>query len=350
VFFLPAEGAVSEMLQNRGIPYAVIKEGRYNNQTKTLRDVFVFGLCLLPGLLRLFRAIRKYRVKLIYSNAVRNCVLTALAGSLFGIPVVWHIHHYFSDKKAINLLTSLGRLSCIRQIVFVSNFVRSQFPLFTEKSVVIYNGVDINKIRERSDRSSLDITGNIGVMGEKRIVSVIANIQRAKAQETLIMSIPIILNEYPECHFVFVGRVFEKSYYEALQKIANKIGINECVSFPGYCDDVPGLLKGIYLNIITSVESFSLILLECMSLGVPTLVPDVGGPLEVIGKSVPEVTYEFSNERDLAGKVVRLLKDDYLYSSIRNYFRERANDLNINIFNERIGEVVDQVMCGRVRN
>ncbi len=64
------------------------------------------------------------------------------------------------------------------------------------------------------------------------------------------------------------------------------LGIEHCVEFLGYREDVPDLIKQSDMLIVPSVnEPFGIILLECMATGTPIVTTRSHGALETLGFS-----------------------------------------------------------------
>ncbi len=346
IFFIPGEGEVSKELRGREIDYKVIHIGNYNFSKKGMDDVLRLIYYFPAVFYTVYKYVKKNKIDLIYSNAVRYSIWTSLIGNILSVPVIWHIHHFFDDNKAKFIINQFGKLKSIKKIVFVSNFVKNQFPSLARKSITVYNGIDTNEFRKKAISSVLNSRNNLDLPNDIKIVSMINHIMLTKGQEIFIKSIPHIVKGNQKVHFVLVGRVVKESYYHFLQKLINELGIKKYVSFLGYCRDIPGLLNNVYINTITSVEGCPIILYESHALGVPTLVPDVGGASETVRNDRGELIYEFGNEQDLAQKILKLLKDEDLYFSIRDNCKNWSNNFDVKIFNQKIKRIVGQALKG----
>ena len=255
--------------------------------------------------------------------------------------MVWHIHHYFSDKKAIQLLNWCGRLSCIRKIVFVSDFVRRQFQFLSNKSIVIYNGVDTASLRRERDNSPYDLRARLKIPSDYKIVSLIANILEAKEQHVLIKAIPNIINRYSKVHFVLVGSLEDEAYGNYLMQSAVETGVSGYLSCLGFCDDIPGVLRSVTANAVTSIEGCPMALLECAVLGVPAVVPDVGGSLELVRQGNVGLIYSYQDCEDLARKILELLTKRGLYEDFRKECQKWSKSVDIGKFNMKIRGIID---------
>ena len=341
-FFIPAQGPVAQELKRLGIDYTVIDIGTYNPSRKSLKDILKF-LCYFPGVfIQLFRYFKKNRVDLIYSNTIQAAVFTATIGNLFSSAVIWHIHHYFNDYKARFVINLFGKFKSIKKIVFVSDFVQKQFPSLAGKSSLIYNGIDIAKIRENSNSPPFEKP--VSLPKDKKLISIITHITATKNQETLIKAIPLILKKCSNVHFLIVGKTTDTAYHQHLRDLIRQLGISEYVTFTGYCNNVPGLLKDIYVNVITSVEGCPMILLESLAMAVPSVIPDMGACKEIAKEGRCSLVYKYFDENSLAEKISLYLNDKTLYENNKKYCLTDVQTLNISVFNEMIKKIVNDAL------
>lgn len=340
IFFIPEFGQVSEELKRRKIDYEVVRFGDYSFLKKKIKDILKL-ICYFPFVfLKVYHYVRKNRIDLIYSNAVRTSIWTSLIGNICSIPIIWHIHHFFEDNKAKFIINKFGKCKSVKKIIFVSDFVRNQFPALSTKSILVYNGIDVNKLKQKADASDFDLSKKANIPEDNKIISIITHVLSTKGQDVLLKSIPHILKENQKVHFLVTGSILEESYYCFLKKLVVDLGIENHVSFLGYCSDIPGLLNYVHTNVVTSVEGCPMIVLECLALDIPVVVPDIGGSKEIAKKGNAGLIYEYGNEKDLAQKILMFLKDDNLYSLTRKNCKECSDKLDIKTFHRKIKQVV----------
>lgn len=344
IFFVPGKGPLTKELDDRNIDYKILPLGSYSDGKKGLKDI-INMLCYFPRVFKeAYQYIRKNDISLVYSNSSRSFIWSSLIGTFLSIPVIWHVHNFFEDRKTRVFLNLLGRLRSIKKLIFVSNAVRQQFSSLEYKSAVIYNGFTANNITKQS--SSPDIRGQFSISPSTKIISIIAWISRPKKLEIYIRSIPHILAKCKDVHFLIVGQAKEghNDYYLYLKKLTSELGIESSITFYGHCNDLSSLLCNIYVNCITSLETYSLVIPEAYASGVPVIVPDVGGPPELVKDGETGLIYEFGNEIDLADKISLLLKDADLHRSLSQNCRDYVHEFDMNKFNERVKTVVYQTL------
>ena len=340
IFFVPKEGPLTEELRDRGTKYEIIPLGDYNVGTKRVLDIFKLLYYFPRVLKRAYKYCKKNKIALIYSNGARSLIWAPLIGYILSIPVIWHVHNFFLDDKSKFLLRQLGKLNIVTRIVFVSHSLKSQFSNFDKKSDVIYNGINIDEFRK--DFKPSGIREKFGIPKSKKIISTISSIMPLKKQEIFIQAIPYILEKYTNVHFIIVGEVQEgrEVYYNSLINLIKELEIEGNVTFTGYRNDVHSLLREIFVNIVNSLEAFALVIPEAACLEVPSIGPNIGGANEIIKNRKTGLVYKFGDEKDLAEKILTLLKDENLYYKMKDNCREYVNKFDIKGFNKRIRRIV----------
>ena len=79
------------------------------------------------------------------------------------------------------------------------------------------------------------------------------------------------------------------------------------------------------------VETFGLTILEAMVYGIPAIVPNIGGPVELIDDGVNGFTVDPLNIEILVGKVKSLMEDKTLYSKFSNAAIEKSKKFKFDV-------------------
>lgn len=94
------------------------------------------------------------------------------------------------------------------------------------------------------------------------------------------------------------------------ERLAEELAIAPAVRFLGFRDDVDRLMTRASILLATCpVEGFGLTVLEAMASGLPVIVPDSGGPCEILGGLDERALYR-SDDAAHAGSRLRSLADD----------------------------------------
>ncbi|HJQ38105.1 MAG TPA: glycosyltransferase [Thermoanaerobaculia bacterium] len=142
---------------------------------------------------------------------------------------------------------------------------------------VIHNGVDLAAL----DAATVD--GTLPWPEEWRDALLIActgNFIAYKGHRVLLHAFQQIVRNRPDARLVLIGEGPER---EALQQLANTLGIAQYVVMPGSREDVPALLRHCRLYVQPSlVESFGIAAAEAMASRLPVVAARVGGLPELV--------------------------------------------------------------------
>jgi glycosyltransferase involved in cell wall biosynthesis len=106
----------------------------------------------------------------------------------------------------------------------------------------------------------------------------------------------------------------EEAYAASLRARAAALGVAERVEFLGFVDDVAGVLAStdVLVHSSTIPEPFGQVVVEAMGAGCAVIVPDQGGPAEVVTDGVDGVTYAMGDAGALGKALQRLAGDEDL--------------------------------------
>lgn len=344
LFLVPEKGPLTDRLKEMNIRYYVLDIGTYSIGEKRLGDVVTY-LKKAPGVfVEAYRIIKKEDVALLYINSARNFVWSTLLGLMFQIPVIWHVHNFFHDKKTKTLLSLVGKISSVKRIVFVSNAVKDQFGEFGGKTEVVYNSIDKKGFHPRENGES--IREEFNIPDARKLIVTIGWIMPTKNQKVFVKSIPNVLRENLNVHFLVVGgkREGHEDYYEELKLLVENLGFSDFITFTGHRNDVPMILSECYANVITSEEAFPFTLLEGWANGTPTLGPIAGAIPELFSNEENGLLYQYDNAESLAKNLLRLLNNGSLHERLRQRSLSTVSDYNTVIFEEKIMKLIEGVL------
>ncbi len=192
---------------------------------------------------------------------------------------------------------------------------------YGDKICTIYNGADVNRFA--SAQPTPDLVASKAA-GRKAIVMV-ARFTYQKDQDTLIKALAALPAADYELWLVGQGE-----RREALDALADKLGVKDRVRFLGIRMDVPQVLQAADFVVMSShFEGLSLSNIEGMSVGKPFLASDVDGLHEVTEGA--GVLFPHEDAKALAAAIERLAHDDRLYHEVAARCHDRAIQYDINV-------------------
>lgn len=181
------------------------------------------------------------------------------------------------------------------------------------KTTIIQNGINLKKFENTSN----SLGQHIDVVQDRIYLAMVAKLLYPKDQATVIRSLPYVDNRVQA---VFVG---DGPDLEKLKNLANEINVSDRIYFLGSCDDIPNILNGVDIGVLSSVyEGFGLAAVEYMASGLPTIATNVAGLREVVGRD--DIMFNVGDFKRLATIINRIIKDPIYYNELVRYVKERS--------------------------
>ena len=247
---------------------------------------FTNGKIRLSGLFKLYKLINQIKPDVVQTWMIHADFIGGLVARLSGIKnIFWGVHHtiLLSGKvksSTIFLVKFNALLSHLipKKIIYCaekSRIIQESFGFKKSKGIVIQNGYDIksfsqnNSLRQKF-RSELNISDQTFVIGH------VGSYDPLKDQNTLVEALALLNQKRLHFNAVLVGKNLDNNNYELVSKIKEK-GLSDHVHLLGIRNDIPAVMNGIDLFMLTSVsEAFPNVLNESMACGTPCITTDVG--------------------------------------------------------------------------
>ena len=176
-----------------------------------------------------------------------------------------------------------------------------------------------NMIEDTQDDEICDISS-------KNIVSV-GRLEKVKDFESLVDVFNIVLKHYPDYKLNIVGEGHDRKNIE--RKIRN-YNLEDKVIFKGRLNSEQvkqEMLKSCLFVLTSKSESFSLVLCEAMSLGLPCVSFDVDmGPREIIKENNTGFLIKNRNEERMAKRIIQLISNKDLSYEFSKEAQLASND------------------------
>lgn len=249
-----------------------------------------------------------------------------------------------SNFGAVNLFLLSGFIFGVKHRIAWAHSISTAFPtkkLLQLRKKYIYKLA--TRLFANSKAMKLDLVENFGVPETK--VEVVFNavkdpvmkvekvksykivfvgrIHPSKGIETLIEALPLVKMEFPEIELSVVGGNLDGEEIKSHTRRAEELQILKNISFLGN-QTKQNVLKEFseaYLSVVPSLmEAFGFVVIESFSVKTPVIGSRTSGIAEIIRDGKDGFLFEPGNSRDLATKIIRLLKD----RNLRKTFSENC--------------------------
>ena len=176
-----------------------------------------------------------------------------------------------------------------------------------QKLVAIPNGIRVDKFQPASAESRQRLRIALGLPQDIQMAGFVGRLTWAKDHATLIRAFRKVREQLPETALVLIG---DGPLKAELIDLAIAEGIADRVLFLGDRSDIPELLSGLDLFVMSSVtEGYSIALLEACASGLPIVATNVGGNAEIVRDGVNGKLVDERAPVELAQAMVALLAD-----------------------------------------
>lgn len=295
----PSPDGIYLELKELGVDCAIAPHGAWRKLGGRLTVLFR----QLPALRRL---VRSFKPDLIHANEF-HIIPQAFASSESKCPVTGHVRLAITPRQVRNY-----HLDRCQGIATVSQAVKELIPesSLSERIQVVYNGVDVGKVGEEGPIPG-EIAQWIESLGEPRplIAGLFGLVSERKNQAVAVEAIRLARARGARVALLLAGDPFKGSmaYGDNLREILKSGDLRGNVLWLPFQKDVPGLYRGIDLNLLISgEEGFGRTIIEAGAAGKPSIGSRIGGIPELIRGGETGWLVEKGNAEDLAERLVAL--------------------------------------------
>lgn len=256
-------GALAQYAASLGLPSVAI---RADNSGK------------VGAILRIYRALRQHKVKLLHVQAGYMLHLAFPAAKMAGIPVVYTEHalhslqRYRKNRLSVRLIAPwLQGIACVNDEV--AHYFQKELGIAPKRIQVIANGVDADRFSPAVPPAPLPWNNDPGT--RCFVFGTVARLTDAKDHPTLLRAFSIVSQRHPQTRLLLVGDGEERARTEAL---VQTLGLENTVHITGICLGIPERLTSMDVFLLSSKrEGLPMALLEAMACGLPTISTAAGG-------------------------------------------------------------------------
>lgn len=232
-----------------------------------------------------------------------------LLKGLFGIGITMPLNMEFLKKP--------GLLNYVDCTLCISKYIGGKFRgIKLKNNVVVYCGADTEKFEAEGK-------------AKKHSILTIANITDREGILLLAEAMPEIVKRFPDARWIQVGpKIGEEAGY--FEKVMETLRSNNClkyVKFLGYQphEKLPKFINSSEIFVFPSLdEDFGIVLAEAMACEKAIVANDIPTVREIFGKKRCGLIFKRNSSKDLARKVILLLKNKKLQKQLGKNARKRV--------------------------
>ena len=249
----------------------------------------------------------KINPDVVHSNGIKTHLIAALS-TPHNIPLVWHIHDFYSYRPLIAKILKYFSHRATLGIAISQAVAQDSAQVVPELSIqTIYNTVD-----------TIYFSPAPFIPHSSLRVGLVATFARWKGQDIFLQAITTLTQDYPEleAEFYIIGGPIYKTQgsqfsQPELEELATQLGIAHRVKFLGFQNKIVDIYRwlDIVVHASTQPEPFGLAIIEAMACGKPVIVAQAGGAAELFTHNQDAIGVSPGDSQSLAQAIADLLQN-----------------------------------------
>lgn len=248
----------------------------------------------------------------------------ALCANSKRISLITTEHSTYNNRRKIHLFRFFDCFvySKYKKVICISSQTEINLKRWLRKVPVevltINNGIDIDRFRKASNK----LCQYMQIDNAVQYLIMVGRFEYPKDQLTVIETMTYLPDNM---HLILVG---SGATIQKCRDYVAENGLSGRVYFLGNCKDVPSLLKGCKLGLLSTYwDGFGLVAVEYMAAGIPVIASDVDGLRDVVGRK--DFLFKVGNAEELRDKILWLLNDSNVYQQAVSYSVTNAQKYTI---------------------
>lgn len=340
VVVLGSDGALRDALERANIETHVLAMDESVVQTR--KDAIGGGSLLklraawqmLKYSRRLAKFLKRRRADVLHCNSLKADVVGSIAAKMAHVPLLWHIHDRIEADYLPSRVVQVLRFLCRRLpngVVANSEATLQTLHLPpSKKARVIFPGVPLDEIDDADKHRVLDVADNTTRNAAPRL-GMVGRISRWKGQHVFLEAASQVREYFPTAQFVIVGAPLfgEEAYEREVRDLCSRLGLDSCVTWTGFCDDVGAHVRGwdLQVHASTVAEPFGLVIVEGMALGKAIVATNGGGVPEIVRHGETGLLIPMNDSVAMSDAILCLLRDPKRAREMGGLGHERVREV-----------------------
>ena len=328
---VPSQGPLRQRLSEIGIKTSICPAMIWMPLKQMPFFLFILKYyILLPWrIVKMADLMRREKVDLVFSNELL-LLEGGIAARLMRLPHIYHVHNaffstYFRTYLPVGFIKWLT-LKLADRMIFVSQRQMEELfdnPLTENRFRVATQGFDAHYFIQDKERD-LTWKRKTGIADNSPLVVLIAASASNKGQEDFLRAASIVKGSMPAAQFAIIGGG-DKSYLKELKDLALRLKLEDKVFFVDFMEDIAPVYGSLDVLVCASLkETFGRTIVEAMLAEKPVVSTRCGGPEEIIIDGVTGLLVSVNAPQELAGAILRILRDKDLAEKMGREGKKRA--------------------------
>ena len=249
------------------------------------------------------------------------------------------IHWFDPTSLLTHLNKKVDKIICNSKDI--EKHIRAQHLAPKNKTITIYKGYKTDWF---SNIKPIDLV-ELDIPKDAFVVVCLANVRRIKGLTYLIKAASHI-NKEQNVHFVIAGHGTDKTKYQKLRETSK---LKDNIHLLGHVDEAVRLIAAASVYVQPSIkEGLGRAIQEAMCLGIPQIVTNAGGCVELIDKGKSGIIVPKKKPKAIAQAISELQNNPELRESMGAEAKKRISsifniDITVNRMNKLFGDLMKEI-------
>lgn len=287
----------------------------------------------IKSYIKLLRIIKENNYDIVHTKLFHADIIGRISAFICRVPIIistvenaWEWEKDSGIKQKIkNFLFKFTSL-CNYTVIAVTNKIYKllidNVGINKHLIKVIYNGVNLTEFKLiNSEYNILKVENNLPT--NVILIGAVGSLSPIKNHAMMIKAAKIVLSFRKDIYFFIAG----KGDARDLKNFALELGVSDHVVFLGERNDIPEILRGLDVYVMTSLsEGLSISLLEAMASAKAVIATNVGGNSEIINNSYCGLLIDSNDDKALAANILELASDENQRQKLGIHARKRVHE------------------------
>lgn len=195
-----------------------------------------------------------------------------------------------------------------------------------EKISVLPLGIDLERFNPALFKKN-ESRKYFGIPQNKIIIGLLGRLDKGKGQQILLEAVPSIIKKFPETFFIIAGEetAGESGFKKYLLERAQSLKIEQHLQFLPFTEEVPRFLSALDIFVMPSfAETFGLVLIEAMAMGLPVVSTKAGGVPDIVEEGRTGLLVPPGDAGQLSSAILKIVSDKKFAGQLGTEARTKA--------------------------
>ncbi len=191
----------------------------------------------------------------------------------------------------------------IDRIIAITQTMADDLQRFISEDIqpdISVNYLGVERVDKQGEMLVRQVREQYNTGGNSFLIALVGRIDYDKGHEFLLAALKIAKDKGLPFKALIVGHPMQESYLNSLKQKVAEAGLEQHMIFTGFVDNPSALMQACDVLILPTIEeTFGLVLIEAMSVGVPVIGSNRGGVPEIISHQETGLLFESTNAHSL---------------------------------------------------